>query len=52
MSVSRQEAKALITRARKVNPKAYMDLKEVYATTDMPYDEFIRHVRLIAEGKG
>lgn len=49
--MTQKEIKALIAKARENDPKAYLDMREIYATTDMPYQEFIAHIRIIAERK-
>lgn len=49
--MSQKEIKSLIAKAKANDPKAYLEMREIYATTDMPYQEFIAHVRIIAERK-
>lgn len=44
-----KDARRILKTAQERNPKAYADLRLVYATTDMPYDEFMAHMRIIAE---
>ena len=49
--MTHKEVKELVAKAKEKDIKAYMDLREIYATTDMPYHEFVSHVKIIAEGK-
>lgn len=46
-----KDARRILETAQERDPKAYSDLKRIYATTDMPYDEFMAHMRIIAEGE-
>lgn len=46
-----KDVRYILKTAQERDPKAYSDLREVYATTDMPYDEFMAHMRIIAEGE-
>ena len=46
-----KDVRRILETAQERDPKAYADLREIYATTDMPYDEFMAHMRIIAEGE-
>lgn len=46
-----KDARRILKTAQERDPKAYADLRGIYATTDMPYDEFMAHMRIIAEGE-
>lgn len=48
--MNRGEFVRLHKSASKVNPKATMDLDNVYANTDMPWHEYTAHLKIIAEG--
>ena len=37
-------------QAKEIAPKRTMDLDSVYANTDMPWHEYVAHLKMIAEG--
>lgn len=49
--MTQKEVNELVAKAKEKDIKAYLELREIYTTTDMPYHEFVSHVKIIAEGK-
>ena len=47
--MKKKEIKELIRKAEKNDPKRTSAMCEIYATTDMDFDEFIGHIKIIAE---
>ena len=47
----RKDARAIYDKAYQNDPKAVIELREVYHNTDMPDEEYMAHLKIIAEGK-